>query len=39
MVLKIPKTMEMEHEELHAKLRKGTTEKGSVGKAAKNWQP
>lgn len=35
MVFKIPRTMEIEHEELHAKLRKGTAERGSIGKAAK----
>jgi hypothetical protein len=30
-----PRTMEIEHAELHAKLRKGTAEKGSIKKAAK----
>jgi hypothetical protein len=35
MVFKIPRTMEIEHEELHSKLRKGTTEKGSIGRPAK----
>ncbi|MGD0979329.1 MAG: hemerythrin domain-containing protein [Candidatus Bathyarchaeia archaeon] len=32
---KIPKTMEKEHEELHAELRKATTAGGATGKTAK----
>jgi len=32
---KIPKTMEKEHEELHAELRKATTASGATGKTAK----
>jgi hypothetical protein len=32
---KIPKTMEKEHEELHAELRRATTECGATGKTAK----
>ena len=32
---KIPKTMEKEHEELHAELRKATTARGATGKTAK----
>lgn len=35
MDFKIPKTMEKEHEELHAELRKATTAGGATGKTAK----
>jgi hypothetical protein len=35
MDFKIPKTMEIEHEELHKILRKATAEGGATGKAAK----
>jgi hypothetical protein len=35
MDFKIPKTMEKEHEELHAELRKATTSGGTTGKTAK----
>lgn len=35
MDFKIPKTMEKEHEELHAELRRATTAGGATGKAAR----
>jgi hypothetical protein len=35
MEFKIPKTMEKEHEELHAELKKATTAGGATGKSAK----
>jgi hypothetical protein len=36
MDFKIPRTMEKEHEELHAELRKATTAGGATGKTAKS---
>lgn len=35
MDFKIPKTLEKEHEELHAELRKATSAGGAIGKTAK----